>query len=608
MIDRRQFLGVPPAFGLAATATEGLGSSTFATVASLQADKAQALPNDIVEAQGFRYQVAGPEALDHHLTTAGGVKLYVLPGVDGFNVLAFGARGNYSSRTARGADDTVPIQTAIKAAMQTGLPVHLPGRQYRVTDTLSILNEDSLSSFSIRGENGNSTRIWFDNEVPLKNLFFCDTKISYLQVEHIEVLDKNPGTSRALLMTGERSTGWPTWKHFFNDIRVTAFAEGVRFNGGTKFTDDAYLDGIMFLHSKFRNCRKSLIYNNIQAVSHQLIGVDFENDAPEDATEMWPMIVLERGTFINHVGGGAIGSGAYLLFTYPRAGGAFQTTSQFTSRGVKAELRGNGVLIDHDPNSCISVGNSLRVIVEDMGVIVSNNSAPVFARFGGRVYAKFENVHANVIMDVQGIMTEELSSSGAQGFIEISRCKNLVYKRIGDRDAYQNEAVPAANLGSIPAEIGGRIEGIQGASINGYYNLFEARQTVYSGGFQQTEPKTIVFASSDVGGFGNGSNSLALLVQVPLYARPFKFRLLKDRVNSASEFVFNLYAVLQGLECLVATIAPRANVAGHYEADIQTEEGLVNFLRDDVTWDGRMKIELTGAADGFVGLIMIDYM
>lgn len=38
-----------------------------------------------------RYEVAASGAADHHITTAGGVKLYVLPGPKGFNVQAFGA-------------------------------------------------------------------------------------------------------------------------------------------------------------------------------------------------------------------------------------------------------------------------------------------------------------------------------------------------------------------------------------------------------------------------------------------------------------------------------------------------------------------------------------
>lgn len=59
---------------------------TFVTVAALLADtaisytsgKAKVTAGDIVAAQGFRYEVAASGASDQHVTTAGGVKLYVL--------------------------------------------------------------------------------------------------------------------------------------------------------------------------------------------------------------------------------------------------------------------------------------------------------------------------------------------------------------------------------------------------------------------------------------------------------------------------------------------------------------------------------------------------
>lgn len=45
----------------------------------------------IIEAQGYRYEVAATGATDHHFETAAGTKLYVLPAVDGYAAEAFGA-------------------------------------------------------------------------------------------------------------------------------------------------------------------------------------------------------------------------------------------------------------------------------------------------------------------------------------------------------------------------------------------------------------------------------------------------------------------------------------------------------------------------------------
>lgn len=63
----------------------GGGISEFDTVAAMLASGAAALGAGTVwRADGFRYREANPAATDHHLTTAGGVKLYVQPGDDGW--------------------------------------------------------------------------------------------------------------------------------------------------------------------------------------------------------------------------------------------------------------------------------------------------------------------------------------------------------------------------------------------------------------------------------------------------------------------------------------------------------------------------------------------
>ena len=64
---------------------------------------------DVVQtaAEGFSYSVAASGASDHDVTTAGGVKLYVLPNEDGYSVKAFGAKGDGTT------NDTAAIQKAI---------------------------------------------------------------------------------------------------------------------------------------------------------------------------------------------------------------------------------------------------------------------------------------------------------------------------------------------------------------------------------------------------------------------------------------------------------------------------------------------------------------
>ncbi len=57
---------------------------------------------DIVEAEGFRYKVAASDATDHHLTTAGGVKLYNLMTTSGqVSIAATAAPADYSESLQR---------------------------------------------------------------------------------------------------------------------------------------------------------------------------------------------------------------------------------------------------------------------------------------------------------------------------------------------------------------------------------------------------------------------------------------------------------------------------------------------------------------------------
>lgn len=82
----------------------------------------------VTQAEGFGYSVADSAATDHHVTTAGGVKLYVLPGADGdFAAKAFGAVGDGVT------DDTAAIQAAIDYCAANSATLRVPGGPYIVT-------------------------------------------------------------------------------------------------------------------------------------------------------------------------------------------------------------------------------------------------------------------------------------------------------------------------------------------------------------------------------------------------------------------------------------------------------------------------------------------
>ncbi|MCB1330455.1 MAG: hypothetical protein KDK28_13935 [Maritimibacter sp.] len=86
----------------------------------------------VTQSEGFGYAVAAPEATDHHVATAGGVKLYVLPGSDGrANIRAFGATGI-------AGDDQ---DAAMVAAAAFPAPVAFPKGTYDFSTNLSPVSE-----------------------------------------------------------------------------------------------------------------------------------------------------------------------------------------------------------------------------------------------------------------------------------------------------------------------------------------------------------------------------------------------------------------------------------------------------------------------------------
>lgn len=75
------------------------------------------IAGEFLKAGGYRYQVSTSVATDHHLITAGGVKLKALPGSDGVcDIRQFGATGLL-------ADDQ---DAAAQAAQDSELPIYIP--------------------------------------------------------------------------------------------------------------------------------------------------------------------------------------------------------------------------------------------------------------------------------------------------------------------------------------------------------------------------------------------------------------------------------------------------------------------------------------------------
>lgn len=81
-------------------------------------------------AEGVSYQVAAPLATDHHVTTAGGVKLYVSTANAFIAPRMFGAAGDGV------ADDLLPVRACWDFGGANNIPVHMEGLEYNCSDAV----------------------------------------------------------------------------------------------------------------------------------------------------------------------------------------------------------------------------------------------------------------------------------------------------------------------------------------------------------------------------------------------------------------------------------------------------------------------------------------
>ena len=81
-------------------------------------------------AEGVSYEVAAPLATDHHITTAGGVKLYASTANAFITPRMFGAAGDGV------ADDLLPVRACWDFGGANNIPVHMEGLEYNCSDAV----------------------------------------------------------------------------------------------------------------------------------------------------------------------------------------------------------------------------------------------------------------------------------------------------------------------------------------------------------------------------------------------------------------------------------------------------------------------------------------
>jgi hypothetical protein len=134
-------------------------SRDFESVTSLLADtvlayagtgtaKAVAGNTVVTRSEGFSYAVAASGASDQHVTTAGGVKLYVLPGASGFNAKAFGAVGDGVT------NDTAALQSMVSAVNALNSARVIFNGYFKTTQKLSFTCPNLALDFVVTGKDG----------------------------------------------------------------------------------------------------------------------------------------------------------------------------------------------------------------------------------------------------------------------------------------------------------------------------------------------------------------------------------------------------------------------------------------------------------------------
>lgn len=246
--------------GYAAAAGAASGLLSRKTVALLIADtvfsytagegKTLVAPGDIVTAQGFRYEVAASGATDAHVETAGVVKLYVLPGERGLNVLAFGAKGDGVT------DDTAAIQKALDAVPNAGT-IYLPklgggfaGPSFYISSGLTLAKNDVTICSDPKAEYSEGFKT--DQSIDMLTITGFGAKLQNIAFQGDAVASNVFGTANAVIID-RRSLGVAeTYSNLDAEIKDCFF---FRVNIGIQ----GYGRNVFVFDNTFSDCKRAVV-------------------------------------------------------------------------------------------------------------------------------------------------------------------------------------------------------------------------------------------------------------------------------------------------------------------------------------------------------------
>lgn len=219
-----------------AAASAALGATArFETVSGLLADNLATIgyagsgatfivsAGSIVEAGGFRYQVAPAIVIDQHVATAGGVLLYVLPGDMGYNLVAFGGVGDGVT------NNSAAIQKLFDVAKATWRPCYAPAGRYLCGSaiTFETTSTDTFTPGLVLRGDGPGKTVFLHNGPASSTLFAISTNTA-LKFQMSGVLEGFSIEAGPTAQTGRNAISVKgLYQHTFRDVRI----KGMSANG-----------------------------------------------------------------------------------------------------------------------------------------------------------------------------------------------------------------------------------------------------------------------------------------------------------------------------------------------------------------------------------------
>ena len=256
-------------------------SDTEFTYSSGVPNKIQVVAGDILRtlAEGFAYEVAASGATDHHVTTAGGVKLYVLPSESGMSIEAFGAVASADQATA--SANVTAIRKALIAGVAFNATVVVPNRDlpFLVNDNFTI--DSTLNGLRWKGDG----KLKFANVMNPANIISVwminiNDRVTAISDVRIEGLQLDGNRSSITLSGSTPATSFGVWL----DQR-TLLGDGVEINNVTANN---------FVTSGFQIQQGPIVLRFPTARGNGAHGVGFQNDPLGMLFQGWASIISPR--------------------------------------------------------------------------------------------------------------------------------------------------------------------------------------------------------------------------------------------------------------------------------------------------------------------------